>query len=98
MVTLAPLMAWWQMAGMVVHLWAGKAGQAAPGMRVDPLLLGAIVEEAAVALEDQGRQNNRIKLVTAARACNRTYLAPPIIMVVAAAAATPEPSNLAMED
>ena len=97
MVAPAHLMAWWQMAGRLVKAMVILVGQAAPGMRVDPGMR-PIVEEAAVALEDQGMQVMVSRLVTAARAYNRTYLAPPIIMAAAAAAAAPEPGNLAMED
>ena len=50
-------MAWWQMAGRLVVAMVLLVGQAALGRWVDPLLLelGAVVEEEAVALEDQGR-------------------------------------------
>ena len=36
--------------------------------------------------------------MTAAQAFNQTYLVPPIIMAAAAAAATPAPFQVAMED
>ena len=57
MVAPAHLMAWWQMAGRLVVAMVLLVGQAALGRWVDPLLLelGAVVEEEAVALEDQGR-------------------------------------------
>ena len=49
-------MAWWQMAGRLVVAMVLLVGQAALGRWVDPLLeVGAVVEEEAVALEDQGR-------------------------------------------
>ena len=55
MVAPAALMAWWQMAGRVVPLLASKAGQAALGMQVEEVQVQVEVE-AAVALENQGRQ------------------------------------------
>ena len=55
MVAPAALMAWWQMAGRVVPLLAGKVGQAALGMQVEEVQVQVEVE-AAVALENQGRQ------------------------------------------
>ena len=54
MVAPAHLMAWWQMAGRLVVAMLILVGQAALGRWVDPQLLGAVVEEEAVALEDQG--------------------------------------------
>ena len=53
-VTPAHLMAWWQMAGRLVVAMLILVGQAALGRWGDPQLLGAGVEEEAVALEDQG--------------------------------------------
>ena len=52
MVAPAPLMAWWQMAGRLVVAMLILVGQAALGRWVDPQLLGAVVEEEAVALVD----------------------------------------------
>ena len=54
MVAPAPLMVWWQMAGRLV-LVIMLAEQAAPETQVDPELRPMWLE-AAVALEDKGRQ------------------------------------------
>mmetsp|Transcript_11219 Transcript_11219/g.50842 ORF Transcript_11219/g.50842 Transcript_11219/m.50842 type:complete len:325 (-) Transcript_11219:63-1037(-) len=101
MVAPAALMAWWQMVGRVVSVLAGKAGQAAPRMQVDPELRPMQVE-AVVAPLTQGRQQMKSALVitmqvTAAWALNRPYLVPPFIMAAAAAAA-PLAATTAMED
>ena len=98
MVAPAPLMTCWLTAGVV--LVARTAGQAATGWRVQLGVealrqrgrMGILPVEAAVALEDQGKQENThtglgIKVVTAVWALNRAYLVPPIIMAAAAAAA-----------
>ena len=93
MVAPAPLMVWWQMAGRLV-LVIMLAEQAAPETQVDPELRPMWLE-AAVAPEDQERQDNNnpkyshmIKVATAARALNRPYLVPPVIMAAAVAAAS----------
>ena len=108
MVAPAPLTAWWQMAGRLLLRIVELAGQAAPAMQVD-LELAPLRLEAAVAPEDQERQDNNnpkyshmIKVVTAARASNRPYLVPPVI--TAAAVAAPSTTSVvglaevAMED
>ena len=108
MVAPAPLTAWWQMAGRLLLRIVELAGQAAPAMQVD-LELATLRLEAAVAPEDQERQDNNnpkyshmIKVVTAARASNRPYLVPPVI--TAAAVAAPSTTSVvglaevAMED
>ena len=87
MVALAPSMAWWQISVRVVPQGTKLvylAGQAVPGMRV--VLHFPIWVEAAVALEDKGA-----KVVAAARALNRPYLVPPVIMAVAVVAAPKAP-------
>ena len=90
----ASLMAWRRMAGRLVKAVVLMAGQAAPEMQVEAEV--SIGAEAAVALEDRGRQRRgRWMLVTAARALNRPYLVPPTNMAVAVAAAPTAP--LAME-
>ena len=98
------------MAGRLVPVFTliKLAGQAAPGTQVDPEFRPGRVE-AAVAPEDQERQDNNnpkyshmIKVATAARALNRPYLGPPIIMAAAGAAASTTSitgtAALAMED
>jgi len=98
MVEPATLMAWWQISGRVVPTkLVYLAGQAAPGMQVVLRVTLCIMVEVAVALEDKGRQKVMKRLVTAARALNRPYLVPPIIMAAAAAAA-PWGAITAMED
>ena len=98
------------MAGRLVPVFTliKLAGQAAPETQVDPEFRPMRVE-AAVAPEDQERQDNNnpkyshmIKVVTAARASNRPYLVPPVI--TAAAVAAPSTTSVvglaevAMED
>ena len=105
MVASAPLTARWQMAerlaerllDSILNLFSDiKAGQAAPGMRVE--IHPTMRVEAAVALENQGVMDTRTyQVVTAARVFNRPYLVPPIFMA-AVAAATPAQAPLAMEN
>ena len=87
---------------------ADMAGQAAPAMQVDPEL-ATLRLEAAVELEDQERQDKQnlkyshlIKVATAARASNRPYLVPPVIMAAEVAAPSTTsmtgPVAMAMED